>query len=147
MSAFQCLSDHLESDFNLSNKLWSFDLLRSPKIREFAARDTAEADMIIISAHGEGDLPEEIKAWLQRWLQRKKNDDGALVALVDNHPSSGDGCPALTYLEQIASKAGMDFFAHGAERRPDPRFEFPEARVERRNTRPVRPAETGPNWL
>lgn len=115
IGAFRCLNEHLENDFELRNNLWSFELLRIPKIRDLASRDMASADMIIVSAHGHEDLPTEIRTWMQKCLPRKKSHGGALVALFDSADENVSISPALLFLKEIADRARLDFFSHGAQ--------------------------------
>lgn len=116
MVAFQCLTDHLCDDFLVSNNLWNLDLLRSPKVREAAAHEAAEADMIIVSLHGNHDLPDVLKAWIRKWLAQRKGREGALVALLDSAaPTLPTASRSINYLKEIAARAQIDFFSHSIE--------------------------------
>jgi hypothetical protein len=150
MAAFRCLADHLQDEFLVRNSLWSLDLLRNPQIRDVAAAETADADMIVVSIHGHKDLPDVVKASLKKWLNRKKTREGALVALVDpDVERENSASPTLAYLRDIADRAKLDFFAHGAEL-PARRFEASleqQANTVAGSDRSVRSANTQPSWL
>jgi hypothetical protein len=53
-------------------RLWKFDFLRIREMRAVAARDAARADIILIATRGAGELPAEVKTWIDRWLARKR---------------------------------------------------------------------------
>src|ERR1041384_5188943 len=67
------LAQNLGDDCRLSHQMWKFDVLGIPKLREMAAKDAAQADMVIISCHGSNELPIELKAWIELWLAEKSN--------------------------------------------------------------------------
>ena len=69
-------------------QMWGFDVLRIPECRELAAQGAAGADVVMLSSHGVGDLPGEVKAWIELWL-RDKGDLQALVALFDQPAQPG----------------------------------------------------------
>jgi hypothetical protein len=69
------------------------------------------ADIIIVSSHGTGGLPAEVKAWVDSWLAQKTNAV-ALVALFDcPREETRQNNPVRTYLANVAKRAGMEFFA------------------------------------
>jgi hypothetical protein len=88
--------------------MWKFDVLALPKLREMAARDAAEADIIIVSAHGAIELPTEVKLWAEEWLAEKHHII-ALVGLFD--PKEYLNNPVREYLADIARRAGIEFFS------------------------------------
>ena len=68
---YDFLVEHLGHECEFNNQMWKFDVLALPKLKEIAARDAAEADIIIIAAHGTCELPSEVKSWIDRWLREK----------------------------------------------------------------------------
>jgi hypothetical protein len=91
--------------------MWRFDVLRIPECRELAAKGAAAADVIMISSHGTGDLPGDVKAWIELWL-RDKGDLLALVALFDGAPCQADqDWPIQDYLAGVAERGQISFFA------------------------------------
>jgi hypothetical protein len=112
------MCDHLactlKGHYGSGLRLWKFDLLRIPELRDVAATDAAGADMILIATHGDGELPTEVKAWIDGWLVEKRKmyeRQSTLAALFDALPKTV-GIPALAqfaYLQRVARKGNMDF--------------------------------------
>jgi hypothetical protein len=96
--------------------LWEFALLRIPELRAVAATDATGADVTLITTRGAGELPAEVKAWIEMWLAQKREvrDHQSTLAVLFDAPSDKVGGPALAqfaYLQRVARKANMDFFA------------------------------------
>ena len=92
---------------------WNFAMLRDPRLREEAARRTAEADMIVLSASGHAGLPDHMRNWISAWLPWKKGRRDALVAVLDEQSSSSASAAQLRdHLRQTAQQSGMDFFCN-----------------------------------
>jgi len=106
MKTYEYMVQQLGDQCLFANQMWKFDVLAVPKLKDFAAKDAAAAEIIIISAHGNRDLPGEVKSWIEMWLGFK-TEAGALVALFDG---DGDFNPARAYLADIASRAQIEFF-------------------------------------
>lgn len=111
------LRDHLvrelENEHDIRQSWWKFAFLYDPRLLERATEAALTGDMIIISLNNGNELPLIARTWIDGWLKQKDGHDSALVALVDNTPSSRcTDCPMLRYLNSVAHKAGMDFFPH-----------------------------------
>jgi hypothetical protein len=106
---YDYLVEHLGHDCAFSNQMWKFDVLAVTKLREMAARDAVAADIIIVSAHGNSELPAEVKAWIELWLKPNGNAI-ALVALFDSL-ADGENNPVRSYLADVARRGKMEFFA------------------------------------
>jgi hypothetical protein len=96
-----------------NSHMWKFNFLKFPKLREMAAEEAMNADMIIISVHGGENLPGEVKTWFEQALDPKKTVPSALVLLFD----PGKETEALSvetreYLEELAVEHGVDFFCN-----------------------------------
>lgn len=109
---FDYLVHQLGNDYEFTNQMWKFDVLGNSKMQEMAVKDALMADLIIISTHGIGDLPVEVKSWVDQWGAKKLNAM-ALVALVDRPPGEDASSSAAvrSYLQNIARRAGIGFFA------------------------------------
>ena len=108
---YDYLASQLGHDFEFENLMWKFEVLGNPKMKEMALEDAREADLIIISTHGIGELPEEVKSWVDLWAERPGNVM-ALVALVDRPKNVfGDHAATRSYLQDAAKRAGTEFFA------------------------------------
>jgi hypothetical protein len=105
------LVESLGPECKFTSQMWRFDVLRIPECREAAAKGAAKADLIMISSHGVGDLPGEVKAWIELWL-RDKGDLLALVALFDRPRGwVSQDWPIQDYLAGVAARGQIDFFA------------------------------------
>jgi len=110
------LAVDLEPDFALSSDAWKFETLDNLRLGTEAAKAAAEADMIIIAASGEYELPAQVKNWFERWLPLKRKGVTALVALRDDHDQTFyENSPLCAYLRWVARKWGLDFFSNSAE--------------------------------
>lgn len=98
---------------------WSFRLLGHSTAGAGAAQKAAGADVIVFAMHAVGDLPEQIKLWIENWLNRRGEREGALVGLLAREDLSHDVPPFREiYLRHIARRAGMDFLSHAAPTAP-----------------------------
>src|SRR5216684_460338 len=79
---FDLLAQNLGSACHLTNQMWKFDVLTISKLREIALKNAAQADIVMISCHG-NDLPDHVKTWIEAALAESCNVL-ALVALFDD---------------------------------------------------------------
>lgn len=94
---------------------WSFHLLGNSVAGHDAVQKAAVADVVIFAIDAAGDLPEEIKLWIEKWLNKRGEREGALVGLLAREGRSHDIAPFReVYLRHIARRAGMDFLSHAA---------------------------------
>lgn len=94
---------------------WSFTLLSHPPMAQNAAEKAAGADVVVFAMEARGDLPEEIKLWIEKWLNKRGEREGALVGLLDREEGLHD-TPTFReiYLRHAARRAGMDYLSHAA---------------------------------
>ena len=98
-------------DADVHVKLWRFDLLREPALYDQAASEVTEADIVFVSAHGQGELPVSVNGWLQHWLARKVGEPCALAMSLD--AGAGETPTAAQMLEALrgmAEQAGVEVF-------------------------------------
>lgn len=111
---YDYLVHQLGTHYEFTNQMWKFDVLGNLKMKELAVKDAVTADLIIISTHGMGDLPQAVKSWIEQW-SAQKGHAMALVTLVDQPVTMGDGNFTLeairSYLQTAARRAQIDFFA------------------------------------
>lgn len=94
---------------------WSFRLLGNSIAAEDAAQHAAAADIVIFAMDAAGDLPDEIKWWIENWLNKRGEREGALVGLLArDEPSQEIASFREIYLRNIARRAGMDYLSHSA---------------------------------
>ena len=51
----------ISTEQSIARRLWRWDLLGVPLLNQRAAREASRADVILLSAHGIGELPNEVK--------------------------------------------------------------------------------------
>jgi hypothetical protein len=104
----QDLSRRLDEHCRLIEHVWLFSTFRLRELREIAAEEASAADVVIISVHDAEGLPEEVKSWIDLWLQLKGTRPGLLVALLDEAHEGVRGT-IEAYLQEIAQRAGLEF--------------------------------------
>ena len=102
---------NLSHQWQVASQMWKFEVLSIPELREIAAKDAAMADLIILSIHGDDELPVGVKDWVEMW-RGYEGDAVALIALFDS-PTGHAGHAQAThaYLEDVAKRQQMEFFA------------------------------------
>lgn len=93
---------------------WSFQLLGQPALRSEAVEKAAEADVVVVAMNAAGDLPEEIKYWIEHWLNKRGEREGAVVGLLQREDPHGVASFREIYLRHAARRAGMDYLSHAA---------------------------------
>ena len=95
---------------------WTFSVLNNAQLRQFAAAEAAEADLVLIAAREGPTLPEPLKEWAQLWLTSDpaKFRSRALVAYLESSDTdAGVTSGVLSELRDFARVGGLDFFANG----------------------------------
>lgn len=91
---------------------WTFESLANPIDADKALSKVTRADLIVFASGSEGDFPDGLKQWIETWLGRRGEREGALVGLVKGQVGL---CmlPGLKeiYLRQVAHRAGMDYLS------------------------------------
>ena len=115
------LAGVLKSRCETDCALWTFELLRQPCLREWAATEAAGADMIIIAARGDKELPDHVKIWMESWLPQRREGLATLVGILGEEAApSGETRRLCAYLRQMAQKGHMRFFWQAGRRsQPD----------------------------
>ncbi len=104
----QNLSHHLGQECRIIEHVWLFNMFRLRELREIAAEEAAAADLVIISMHETPQLPADLKAWLELWLQQKGERRPLLLALLD--PTKEGATRAVeTDLRRAARAGGVEF--------------------------------------
>jgi hypothetical protein len=112
---FDQVASALKPEVDFQAKLWRFDLLRDPAMRDLVADEAASAGIVILSAHGQSELPVAISLWMKRWLARKGTEPATLVISLD--PEARDSEQAKGLVEALradAEPAGVNVFVHAA---------------------------------
>jgi hypothetical protein len=107
-AVFDRLVERFVSYCAFSSSMWKFDFLRLPKLRDVAANEAAEADMILFAVQRENEFPPAVKDWIDIWLPRI--GDCLLVGLLE---TDGTGrCranPAFLHLKKVAEEGNLKF--------------------------------------
>ena len=89
---------------------WSFVSLEEVNGAREAVQKAAQAEVIVVSAAPEGDLPAAVKAWIEAWLGLRGEREGVLAGLTGSvdAPHVEEG-PKHLYLRRAAHLAGLDY--------------------------------------
>jgi hypothetical protein len=87
--------------------VWVFSTFRMAELQAIAADEAAVADLVVIAARQTHGLPEEVKSWIEKWLQRKGERQTVLVALLQR-PYDGVPGPVWVYLQEVAKRGGLE---------------------------------------
>ena len=91
----------------------SFSNLAEPRHAADAAAKAAEAELIVFAFSPAGDLPAGVKLWIEHWITRRSEREGAIVGVVAHAPSPGKlACLKEIYLRHSALRARMDYLSH-----------------------------------
>jgi hypothetical protein len=108
-AVYDRLTQRLEETFEFQQRLWRFDVLEEESLRAQAVRDAVDADIVIVAMKDGSEVPEAVRRWLESLLRRNSGAT-ALVALLDRPDA-----PVQPYLEEVARRGGMDFFAQSGK--------------------------------
>ena len=117
---YEDLVYELRGKYDLNLDLWSFQVLSIPKIGDSAAQVAAQADVVLLSLHGNAGLPAKIREWVETWSRLIADNKPALVVLADGSQTSAimleieyelkDKCELSTF-EHIHFKNDYFFFS------------------------------------
>jgi hypothetical protein len=107
------LQKKLGAAFRMAHSEWNAELLRNEKLRELAALEAVDSDIVILATSDGDELSPEIREWLKSWagVGQRRQLPAALVALLKRE--SPDATRRIEKrLEAFANYARMDFFCH-----------------------------------
>ena len=111
MNVFTGLIRQFGDEFDFQCDLWRFDVLELPEVLEAAVQAGAAADLIIVSARCDHELPAAVTDWLNQCVAMKTPGSAALVGLLEARQRSGDIQRRTRHLLQgAADRSLMDFF-------------------------------------
>ncbi len=88
-------------------------LLHQPEILQEATEAAIQADVIVVAVRAAAEVPNELRAWVNAWLPRRRQPVGALVALISVPAACGPWAwRTRDYLETVAHRGGLDFLPH-----------------------------------
>jgi hypothetical protein len=103
------VAGELGNEFEFRHSMWRLDILEDPKLNFLEAPALTEADLLMISLRGEGQIPAKIRMLIDTWLAEKANRDCALVALFEAKASLTRNS-VYACLVNLARQHGLDFF-------------------------------------
>ena len=53
------------AEVSIHRNLWRFDVLSFPSERQTAVNDAVRADLVVVAANGDEELPAPVKVWLE----------------------------------------------------------------------------------
>ena len=99
--------------WEICSHVWQFEWLLDPQLCEQAVAESIKADMIIISAENNTELPSCVRSWIESVLPHKQGTTTALVALLGGpNQASSAALPSARYLRQLALQYGVDFLCN-----------------------------------
>src|SRR5882672_2299690 len=99
------MAAQLRPQIAIHTEAWKFELLGDSHLKELAGCSAAEADMLIIAATGNTELPVQVTQWIEQWAYRERNEAVALVALHNLDQKALEESPPLrTSLRRIAAQ-------------------------------------------
>jgi hypothetical protein len=108
------MAAQLHPQIAISTDAWKFELLGDAHLKELAGCSAAEADMLIIAANGNTELPAHVTQWIEQWAFRERNEAGALVALHNLEQKTVAELPPLrASLRRIAEQGNVQLFWYG----------------------------------
>jgi hypothetical protein len=92
-----------------------FSALADAQVARELAEQAAFADLIVFTSGRAGDWPGEVKLWIETWIGRRGEREGAIVGLMT--PERFEGLIEMAsvkevYLRHAAHRAGMDYLSH-----------------------------------
>jgi len=99
-----------EVDFEIT--WWRESYLADPDIAMAAAESAANADLIVFSTHAQGELSAAIITWVETWLDKRQEREGALVGLIGTPDDTvTDADLKHRYLTKIAERGKLDYLS------------------------------------
>jgi hypothetical protein len=91
--------------------LWRFDVLENAAVRRWVRSETSYVDLIILSVHGQRELPSAVTEWLNSTLAAQKEDSFALVVSLDQaQREQADQSQILSALQTLTGNVNLSLF-------------------------------------
>lgn len=98
------------SEYEFDVGWWSMHDLEQPEKVRTSAEKAAKADLLVFALNPEGELPECFFAWVDRWIGKRGEREGALAGLLDPAAApNGVATKKYLYLRSLAHRARMDY--------------------------------------
>jgi hypothetical protein len=107
------LVDEFGRMFTFVPSFLRFEDLRQPHVAQQMEDQAAEADLVVIAACGDAELPLLVKDWIRKLGAEKEHSDGALVALLSPGESGFvNDRPVHWHLSEAARRSGRKFLCN-----------------------------------
>jgi hypothetical protein len=94
----------------LRTQLWRLDLMREPLLREQAALEAADADLVLLSVHGGGELGRPTLDWLRCWVAHQPRRPCSIGLLLNAAAKSAPRNKVIARVQRFANAAGAKLF-------------------------------------
>jgi hypothetical protein len=103
------LGEEIEFEFSW----WKYRFLTDAIIASLCAEAATQADLLVFSTYAGNEPPPQLRAVNEIWLNRRFDQEGLLLVLLDavNAPSDLES-PALQYFQDIAQRGQLEFVTH-----------------------------------
>jgi hypothetical protein len=98
------------SEYEFDVSWWAVSELEKSEHAATAAEKAVKADLLVFALTPEGELPDCLFAWVDRWIEKRGEREGALAGLLDPAASpNGVATQKYLYLRSLAHRTGMDY--------------------------------------
>ena len=109
-NSFDWLTKNFGSGRAVSTASWSFDMLGMSRLSPSVLHDSTAADVLVVSAHKDQDLPPHVAIWVDRCISQEPETEPVLVALFDDEPNAASpAAPLCASLMRIAKRRHARF--------------------------------------
>lgn len=106
------LAEQSQNEAKLQIEWWPFVILTGSTQGAELTEKAADADYLVFASACEGDLPREVKIWIEGWLARRGDREGTLVGLIEQQTPFEIATLKEIYLRHVAHRAGLDYLSH-----------------------------------
>lgn len=108
---YERIAQQLGPDYVMHAQGLSFELLGDSKTRKTAADYASDAELVVIAACSDRELPREVRSCLELWFDERRGGKQALIALLCTPVlAEAVNSPLYTCLHEAARDAQVDFF-------------------------------------
>jgi hypothetical protein len=116
------ISGHITPTRDFVQRAWLFNELRMPRMRQVAAEEAAQSDLIIVSIHGADRIPTEVTAWAELLSTQKVKRSSLVIGLLDT-VYQGDLAILTDFLKNLAKRIHAKFI-YRFEELPNSNYSF-----------------------
>jgi len=96
---------NIEFNFNW----WRFSYLQERLLAEEATAHALTARVIIFAAPPQEDLPKAVQDWVESWVDKRAEREGAVIGLAATGGAFAPGSAQDLYVRSVARRAGLDY--------------------------------------